>query len=121
MATALDSRAAQVVTRALAKFGKLVEITVKTNGTFNPATGAVTGETSTAYSVLATPPKAVTEYQSNDLLKNGDVTISIHGVQSFSVAVGQLVKIDGVSWTIVTFESIYSGELVALTKLYLRR
>jgi hypothetical protein len=113
MATELDLTLPIDIRELIAQFGKAVTFTAKPTGHV-PSTGAVSATTPTSYSAVVTPPGPVARRLSADSLAveaDAGCMLAADGL-TFTPAVGWTVTIDGVSWLVVSVESIYVGDLV---------
>jgi len=117
--TRLRARALSLLSRR----GKTVTITIPASETYVPTTGGVTLGANQPYSVKATPPEPYeSRYVNGDTIHADDMRIFIAAKDlEFTPAKGQTVTIDTLKWRIVKVSPVYSGELVALYELQLRR
>jgi hypothetical protein len=123
MATELDTLILPKVLELIGRYGKLVSFSVTTGATQNAGAGTVTGGTTTAHSVKASPPYPYeSRYIDGDLVLVGDSRLYLAGSGlAFTPAPGQVVTIDSAKWRVVRVNPIYSGELVAAWEVQVRR
>lgn len=120
--TVLDDRLVPKTKEILDRLGKSMDLAVKDEGTYN-ANGSVTGQTESTQTVTASPP---IEYTSRlidgDVIKLGDVQVFVAALGlTLTPAEKMKVTFDGEDWRAVTVKKIYSGDLIALWELQLRR
>lgn len=122
MVTALDLTLPATALAVLTEFGKNVTFSVTSGGTNSPSTGAVTGATTTTYTVKAYPYPYEARYVDGDVVQVGDakLILAASGL-AFTPAPGQSVTIDAAVWRVIAANAIYSGELVAAWELQVRR
>ena len=119
MAT-LDRLRSKVATIVSDK-GKTVVYSVTTN-TYVATTGVNT-QTTTAHTVKVTPPKEPeTRLVDGVLVKQGDAFVSLADFEiPFTPKTGDEITFDSETWVVIAIEKLYSGELVALWNLQIRK
>lgn len=88
----------------------------------DPATGAAVDSNVVQHDVLITPPfNYVLRYVHGDVVRDGDLLFGIaHRNIPFTMRRGLKVIIDGVEFSIVKYDTIYTGEQVGLYMAYVR-
>ncbi|MBX3380112.1 MAG: hypothetical protein KF805_08445 [Phycisphaeraceae bacterium] len=125
MATALDTKIAAKLPPIVAKYGKDVSITRNPTSVAQPGLGTVTAGAPSTATYKVTPPQGV----STRLIDGENILVGDHEVylpnQSLAwtprVEDSLVVTIDGVPWKCVAIEPVYSGELIAVWRLVLRK
>ena len=121
--TVLDDRLVPKTKEILHRLGKSMDLSVVTTpGTYNDD-GSITGEVEATQTVTGSPP---IEYSSRlidgDVIKLGDVQVFLAALGlTLTPAESMKVTFDGEDWKAVTVKKIYSGDLIALWELQLRR
>lgn len=121
MPTTLDIRMIPRVLAIIAKYGKSATFSAST-GTYNPASGNV-ANTATTYSKKIIPPYAYeNKYVDGDIIKQGDMRsgVAASGLE-FTPTPGMSVEIDSATWKIIAVSPVYTGELIAMYELQLRK
>ena len=122
MTGALDSTFRPLAVDLARQFGKTVTLVRVTGSTFDPSTGQTT-ETTDETTFAAVPPQAFSfDRIDGSLVQSSDTLL---GLPALSVPAAPTledkVKLDGHTWSIVQVQPTYSGELVALYQVQLRR
>ena len=120
MTGALDSEMLPLAKELADDLGKSVTL-VKISETFDPLTGNTTA-TETTEAVNAVPPQSFSSSRiDGSLIQEGDTLV---GLPAQSVTnpptTEDRLKFDSGVWTIVSVDSVYSGEKVALYNLQVR-
>ena len=123
MTTALDDELLPEVLAIIDELGKSVSVAVTTGAASVPSTGAVSEGTTTSYTVKATPPSPYeSKFVDGDLIRAGDSRIFLAGQDlAFTPNAGQRITIDSDQWLAVSVNAIYSGELVCVWEVQVRR
>lgn len=103
--------------------GQSLTVTVTSGGTFNPDTGSVSGETSTAMSVQCLPSRGKVEAVDGVVLQSGDTVLMIPVQSALTVApvAGKTVAtIDGVGRTAIAMETRRDMGVIAAYVLLMR-
>lgn len=121
--TDLDDKLIPRVKTIIEDLGKELTFTESTGGTYNPATGEVTGETNTDYAVKCSPPDQYeARFVNNDTIKVGDVRTFLPSQNlSFTPVRGMKVVFDSLSWKVLELRPIYSGDSIVVYELQLRQ
>jgi hypothetical protein len=126
--TALDLKLVPKAQALLTKFGLSVTYNKATAGTYNPALGSVSGGTSAAHTVKISPPEPIRDdllgLHGNDTYKSGDLTTYLADEDlSFEPAAGgnDTIVIAGVTYNVIGVHAYYSGDLIAIWRLNLRK
>lgn len=120
--TRLDDTLVPKTKAILDDLGKSMILAVKDDGTYNPD-GSVTGQVESTQTVAASPP---IEYSSRlvdgDAIRQGDVQVFI-AAQGLTLTPAEKMSVtfDGQVWRAVGVKPVYSGDLIALWDLQLRR
>lgn len=121
MPGALDQQMRALAVDLINEYGKTIKLTREIT-TFDPSTGQ-TVTTETDYSVVSTPPADFSRSRvDGTLIQQGDMYIEI-AAQGLAIAPEDTdkVTIDGQVWSIVGISPVYSGELVTMYGLQLRK
>lgn len=125
MTGALDTEMRDVAVELIDEFGKAITV-IRESQTYDPATGQ-TVTTSTEVPVNAAPPRDFTLARiDGTLIQQGDTVVQVAakgldlGTPDAPQATDK-VEIDGTRWGIVQIGKVYSGDLIALYALHLRR
>lgn len=108
----------------LEEFGTEADLVVRTGGTYDAATGTITGETTKTYrDVLATPPVPAAEvHASRDVRLEGEcVSFLAASTAPVEPRPEMQVTLGGESWTVLEVRTYRSGALPAAYELGLRR
>lgn len=120
--TRLDDTLVPKTKEILDDLGKSMDLSVKDDGTFNPD-GSVTGQVESTQTVLASPPLGyASRLIDGDVIREGDVQVLL-AAQGLTLTPAEKMKVafDGETWTAVRVKKVYSGDLIALWDLQLRR
>lgn len=121
--TVLDDKMIPKIFAIIERYGKSVTFTVEAVQSYNPATGETTAATPVTHTRKVTPPTAYEQrFVDGETIRAGDmkVFVAAQGL-AFVPALDQRVTIDSVAWRIMAVGPIYTGELVALYELQLRK
>ena len=113
-----------LATKLVAKFGTPMDWKVKSAGSYDPATGKVTGTTTTTHSnVLTTPPLPLdARFFSEDVLKLADTMAIVDDPSiTFTPDTGDVVVFEGLEWAVLRVESFYPGATAAAHVCAIRR
>jgi len=121
MTGALDAEMRDLAVELIDEYGKAITV-VRESTSFDPATGETT-TTTTDHLVNSAPPEDFAFSRiDGTLIQQGDTVVQ---VQAKSLTITPLdsdkIKIDGDNWNVVQVGKVYSGELVALFVVHLRR
>jgi len=119
--TVLDDKLVPKAKELLTKFGRTV--TYRTNAaTFDPVNSTLTGGSITNTSVLIVPPFPFERRLiDNDKVVEGDMLTYIAAKDSPVTPALEGILIDGAQeWRVVSVDTIYTGDELALWKLQLR-
>ncbi len=121
--TQLDDQLLPEVKAIIDEFGKSVVFEELTLSEYDPTTGAATEGGPNTYTVVVTPPDKVKQYLVNgETIQVGDSVIMMPAQDAeFTPVVDQAVTIDTVDFKVVKVEPIYSGDLIAVWTIFLRR
>lgn len=111
--TTLDDRMVPLARRMIDKYGKAMTFTKITPGSYNPATSATTGVTTTDYATKGVMDSS-RKYFGDDLVQEQDVTVLMAADGMPSVTPGDQIMWDGTLYSVVVPRPIYSGEQIAL-------
>jgi hypothetical protein len=119
---ALDSTFGPLAKNLIGKFGKRATLRRVTSA-FSAATGRNTESTADTTVVVTPPAPFARKYIDNTSVLEGDAQCSVarQGLAVVPTAATDKLIVDGVTWTIVGVESVYSGELVAMYTLHIRQ
>ena len=130
MATELDTDLVPLVTELLPEFGKDATFEVVTKA-YDETTGRATPTGATSVVRKVTPPGPVSRRFGGDdsrVQSGGDVAVQSElecylgaGGLTFTPSPGQKVTLDSDAYIITTVEPVYTGELVAIYRLVMRR
>ncbi len=123
MATTLDTELIPVIREALAEFGTSAKFTKRTNAQYNPMSGDVEDIGNTTMTVKCTPPSGVdTTWVNGESIRVTDqaVWLQADGL-TFLPENGMAVEVVGFVFTVQSIRSVYSGDLVALYGLVVRK
>lgn len=123
MVTSLDTKLVPKSADLVELYGKAVTWSVTTGAAYNPASGTVSGGSTTNHSVKVTPPEPyASRYIDGDLVRTGDARVYIAAESlAFTPAEGQKLTIDAATWKVVRVNAIYTGESIALWEAQVRR
>lgn len=123
MVTTLDTKLVPKAAELVELYGKSVTWGVTSGGSYNPASGDVTGSSTTSYTVKVTPPEPYSErWIDGDLVRVGDAKVYLAAQDlAFTPSAGQTVTIDATVWKAVSANAIYTGESIALWEVQVRR
>ncbi len=121
--TKLDIKLIPKVKRLVVKYGKTMDFIVPATKTYNRLTGATSETSPTTYSKKVTPPEPYIEgYVPAESIKVGDTKVYLPSEDlEFTPKNGYLVEFGATKWRMEFVNPIYSGELVALYELLLRK
>lgn len=125
MTGALDTEMRQVAVDLIDEFGKALTI-VREEQSYDPSTGQ-TITTTVEVSVNASPPRDYSLARiDGTLIQAGDTVVQV-AAQGLDLGTPDApqptdkVEIDGSRWGIVQIGKVYSGDLIALYTLHLRK
>jgi len=123
MVTELDTELIPEILEILEEFGKDAVFQVPATKTYDPTTGDVTEGSVTSHTKKITPPAPYKQgYVKDDLIQVGDVQVYLAASGlTFTPTNGYAVVFDSMTWRIEYANPIYTGELVALWELLLRK
>jgi hypothetical protein len=111
--TALDTRARATALRLLQKYGKPVTLTQVTEGTYNPATGELSGGGTT----IEIPYALIEDFNGKDyisgLIEIGDRKLMTPAQGYAEPELNDRFTVDSDSYTVIAVETIWSGEQAA--------
>ena len=117
----LDAKMRSTASRLLAKFGKAVPITVVVK-TYSPSSGAFTVTSTTTTTVNGAVSEFSAGITGNADVISGDLKVTIAAMDlTQEPLAGDTVVIDGQTYKVINVFPTYSGELVALWKLQVRK
>lgn len=121
--TTLDIKLGPKVLSIIDRFGKYVVIGQTPNETYDPDTGSVTAGVLVEYRQKVSPPDDYNnKLVDGDLIKLGDSMVLLPAKDlAFVPKIGDSVTFDSLIWKMITVKPIYSGELVVVYELQLRR
>lgn len=126
--TVLDDRLIPRTLALIEKYGKLMTFALPDGGTYDPTSGAITGDSSSSsssysYSQKATPPEAYVEDMiDGENVYKGDMRVWLPAHQlAFEPQVNMTVTIDATVWNVMNVEPVYTGERIAMYGLQLRK
>mgnify|MGYP003334282826 FL=1 len=111
--TALDTRARATALRLLEKYGKPVTLTQVTEGAYNPATGELSGGSTT----VEYPHALIEDYNGSDyvtgLIEIGDRKVMTPAKGYDEPKPNDRFTIDSDAYTVIAVETVWSGEQAA--------
>lgn len=118
--TALDDELGPLAADLLGEFGKSVSLIRVTVGAYDPATSkAATTEAVTAIKAIV---EDFAPYQlANGLASVGDKKLTVAAFGLDAPKLGDAVSFDGARYALISFDTVYSGELAALYILHGRK
>lgn len=121
MTTVIDRKLKPKITAAIKRVARTVQASAG-GGTYNPATGTVTG-TPAYQAVKMTPPTPASfELTRNGMAKDGDTEVYFDAATiAFRPLLGMLVQFDGQTWYAVRVDDVYTGDDVGVYHVVLRR
>ena len=121
--TLMDVSAKLVADSLIPKYGKAAVLTTKSGGTFKPDEGAYSSPTTSTTNVLVTPPSGRKFWPGSmsSTAVQGSMITYVRPVQGVNIVQGSTLTIDTDVWTITEVEPVYSGELVVLYGLTIKR
>ena len=120
--TELDLEIPGLAAEVIAEFGKVVSYTVKGPSDYDPSTGAVAGaEAPLSVAAIVEPDKG--QAARMGLVEGADrkLTIAAESFPNGKPSTGDIVNIDGNDYTVVLVKPTYSGELIAIYEVWVRR
>jgi hypothetical protein len=121
MATDLDTKLIPKVLALVNNYGTTATFVELTTQTYDPTDGDVT-EVGVNHNHKVTPPQPVHQFREGDVVRIGDCEINLPASGlGFTPDEGMRVVIGSETWRIVRFDPIYTGDLVALYRIFLRR
>lgn len=120
--TVLDAKLRDAAKATLDKYGTSVTWHSIAKSGYTPASGSA-ASSDTAHSVKISPPSPVTGLTvGNDAIEDGEANTNIAAKDlAFTPAIGDEVEIDGERWVAQQVSPVYSGDLVAIYKVRLRK
>ena len=126
--TALDARLVPKILSLIDRFGKTVRViepgATRTNADYDPTTGKVDVGTPLSYDVKVTPPQPCREALTPGVeVMLGDMTVYVPAaVLKVPPTAQTTLEMDGhETWAVVAMGRIYTGDILALWELQLRR
>ncbi len=121
--TALDTKLVPKVLAMVAKYGKTVVFSQISMNVSRPSRGDHDHKRIRTYSHKVTPPQDVkSNFVDGETVKYGDALIYLPASGLlFTPASGMTVNIDAVKWTLQSVGAIYTGELIALYEIRIRK
>ena len=121
--TILDKKILPKVVEILNKYGKIIDYYIFPDYTFDETTNSSTDGSQVIRNVKSIPPYEVEiKYVDGDLIQAGDLLTGVAGMDiTFVPDNGIKARFDSVTWRIVRFAPIYSGERIALYLFQLRK
>ena len=122
MTKPLDTKIIPKVLEILTKYGMSITMVEISGGTYDPATGENTGETTTDHSVKIAPPSPGIGYIINDLVKEGDMETTI-ATSGLTIDFDNQLEftLDSKKWKVIHHTPMYSGDSIAAYQLLLRQ
>lgn len=119
----LDSTLRPLARRLVDSFGKAITLRRVSKGTYDPATGSLTGQTTADYPTNGVVRALEEKHLKNTLVEAGDmeITVAADGLDIAPDPSTDLVIVGLDTWDIISVEPIFSGELVALYNLIVRK
>lgn len=108
-------------TRLVEKFGSELTFTRVTKGTFDPATGSSSGDTTQTYTANAVKDTFSQLERSDSSVEIGDIRLIAETATFGPYAVDDLVAIDGFSYRLVNVDPIKPGPTVVAYELQARK
>lgn len=123
--TALDALARSAAASAIGQYGKAVVFRSVSQGAYDPATGLATQSTvdTSCRGVMDGTSKVKLGFRfGSDLIQEGDLGITIAAASIPSTPKpDDLVTIDGWDYVVVANQPTWSGDLIALHQLLVRK
>jgi len=119
--TELDTRFALRLPPIINKYGKNVVIELAPAREYSLSGGRTVESSPIKYTIKCTPPQLAVRGWQDTVLQTGDMEVYTLPNDSIDFRQGRRIQIDSAQWTIETVKPIYSGELIALWGLLLRR
>jgi hypothetical protein len=117
----LDARARSTADKLLDKFGKSITLTSIVEGTYDPATGELSGGTTTSTNHTA----VIKDYNGIDFISGvvqaGDRKVMIAALGAPTPQPADKVTVDSEVYQVVAVRHIWSGELPALYEMQVRK
>ncbi len=130
MVGALDSVLRNVSKQLVDQFGKTVVQRRTIKGAYDELTGVTAADKVRDFNLNITPPspfsaadRASSHTMKDAMIEAGDLSTfaAAKGIRSIPDEVTDVLIIDGETWTMVAVGKIYSGSLVTMYQLHLRR
>lgn len=123
MTAELDPVLVPVALDLIDRFGFDMEMTVKAEGTYDPATGTTSGQTETTTTRKGSPPIGYeSKFIDGDHIRMGDVQIFVAGSGlAITPIVGMKIVFLTETWHAISIKRLYSGLLIAAWDIQLRK
>ena len=117
----LDAKARNTADTLLDKFGKSITLTSIVEGSYDPATGDMSANTTTN----TTHTAIVKDFNGVDfvsgVIQSGDRKVTIAALNATTPQPADKVTVDSEVYNVISVKSIWSGELAALYELQVRK
>lgn len=120
--TELDLEIPGLAQELIASYGKLVTYKIVTAGVYSPSTGIANPSTANL-SIRCVVEDMRSNAFNADIVKAGDkkLTFADADFTAGKPSAGDIVVIDGDSFTVIEPKAVYSGDLVAIWQLQVRK